>query len=217
MTLNKSLNYLRQLTVNNNREWYHANKDIFIDAKAEFENFVSLIIGEIRSLDNSIEHIEPKDCIFRIYKDVRFSKDKTPYKINFGAYISNGGRKSPFAGYYMHLEPEASFIGGGIYMPQSENLRLIRQGIIDNADEYKNIINNTNFKDIFGGVYGEKLKSAPRGFSKNLPEIELIKNKHYAVIHNVNDNFWLDKNLITNIKNIFETQKTFNDFLNSLI
>jgi len=217
MTLNKSLNYLRLLSVNNNREWYHQNKDIFVEAKAEFETFVSLIIGEIRSFDSSINHIEPKDCIFRIYKDVRFSKDKTPYKINFGAVVANKGKKSPFAGYYMHLEPEASFLGGGIYMPKSENLRSIRQGIIDNASEYKKILNNKKFIDTFGGVYGEKLKSAPRGFSKDLADVELIRNKHYAVIHNVDDDFWLNKNLVNNIVDIFKTQKVFNDFLNSLI
>jgi uncharacterized protein (TIGR02453 family) len=110
MKLEKSLNFLRQLVVNNNREWYHANKEAFIEAKIEFEIFVTLMIKEIKKIDNSIGDLEAKDCVFRIYKDVRFSKDKTPYKINFGAYISKGGKKSPFAGYYMHLEPDASFI-----------------------------------------------------------------------------------------------------------
>jgi len=217
MKLTKSLNYLRQLAVNNNREWYHANKEIFVDAKLEFEQFVSIMIGEIRQFDKSIEHIDPKDCIFRIYKDLRFSKDKIPYKINFGAYISNGGKKSPFAGYYIHLEPEASFIGGGIYIPQSENLKLIRNGIIDNIDEYKAILNNKKFKEIFDGVYGEKLKSAPRGFAKGLPDLELIKHKHYAVIHNVNDDFWLKDNLVENVSKVFKIQKPFNDFLNKCL
>ena len=217
MELTKTIQFLRKLSVNNNREWFNDNKKLYIEAKDEFEFFIDFMISEIIKVDNTINYIQAKDCIYRIYKDVRFSKDKTPYKINFGAYISNGGRKSEYAGYYIQIEPEASFIGGGLYLPNSKILKSVRDRIISNADEYISIISSTRFKEYFKRVYGEKLKTAPRGYDKNLPNIELIRNKSYAVIHNVNDEFWDEDELVKNILQVFKSQQKFNLFLNSAL
>ena len=158
-----------------------------------------------------------KECTFRIFRDVRFSKNKLPYKTNFGAYIAKGGRKSPFAGFYVHIEPTDSFVGGGVYMPESKYLKAIRTGIFEDVEAYKTIINSAEFKKYFDGVYGEKLKSAPRDFPKEFSDIELLKNKHYAVVHQVSDAFWTSENLFDNLSQIFEIQFRFNAFLNKAI
>ncbi len=215
--LSKSYKFLSKLIPNNNRDWFHANKGIYNEAKAEFEGFIDLIIPEIIKIDKEVGILNAKECIFRIFKDVRFSKDKTPYKINFGAYMSKGGRKSPYAGYYLHFEPGASFMGGGVYMPESANLKAIRTEIYDNVVEYKKIISKASFKKVFPEIYGEKLKTAPKGFPKDFPDLELIKNKHFAVVHYVDDDFWRSDDLIKKIIEIYKVQLPFNNFLNRAI
>lgn len=217
MSLKKSLQFIKKLNKNNNREWFHDNKPLFLEVKNEFEAFVKLMILEISKFDKVVEYVDSKDCIFRIYRDVRFSKDKTPYKKHLAAYIAVGGRKSPYAGYYIHIEPNNSFLCGGIYKPDSKNLKLIRDGILDYFEKYESLLKDGEFSKYFDGVHGEKLKSAPRGFAKDSPHIELIKNKDYVVIHKVEDEFWLGKDVVNNILDVFKSQKTFNYFLNDLI
>ncbi len=209
--------FLTGLKMNNNREWFNTNKSKYIEAKEEFEKFVGALISEIKEIDNSIGEQEAKNCVFRIYKDVRFSKNKEPYKTNFGAVIAKGGRKSPYAGYYFHFEPGGSFMGGGIYMPQPDILRAIRNAIYNDSSHLKKIINNRNFKNTFGEIHGEKLKSYPRGFNKYFEDIELIKYKHYTVIKEVDDDFWFNQDMIKNILKIVEAQYNFNKYLNSII
>ena len=217
MNLQIALDFLSQLKEFNNRDWFNANKDLYNEAKNEFEEFVNILIPTIKSIDSEIDVVSAKECTFRIFRDVRFSKNKSPYKINFGAFISKGGRKSPFAGYYVHLQPGESFVGGGIYMPDSKYLRAIRTKIYENVDEYKAIINGVSFKKYFSEIYGEKLKSAPRDFPKDFPDIELLKNKHYAVTFRVDDSFWNSQKLIDSLIKIFEAQLVFNQFLNGAI
>lgn len=217
MHLTKSHEFLTKLIPNNNREWFHKNKDMYNEARAEFESFIDKLIPELLKIDKSIGMLSAKDCIFRIFKDVRFSKDKTPYKINFGAYMSKGGKKSPYAGYYLHFEPGGSFIGGGIYMPDSTVLKVIRTSIYNDIEEYKKIIYDNDFKRVFGGIYGEKLKTAPKGFPKDFADIELLKNKHFAVIHQVDDDFWRSEKLLDDIIHIYKVQLPFNEFLNRAI
>ena len=217
MNLQIAMDFLFQLRENNNRNWFNTNKDLYNDAKNEFEEFVNILIPTARKIDPEIDVVSAKECTFRIFRDVRFSKNKSPYKINFGAFISKGGRKSPFAGYYVHLQPGESFVGGGVYMPESKYLRAIRTKIYGNVVEYKGIINSVLFKKYFSDIYGEKLKSAPRDFSKDFPDIELLKNKHYAVTHRVDDSFWTSEKLIDNLTEIFEAQLGFIRFLNDAI
>jgi uncharacterized protein (TIGR02453 family) len=217
MNLQKALDFLSQLREFNHRDWFNANKDLYNDAKGEFEGFVNILIPAIKSFDPEIDVGSAKECTFRIFRDIRFSKNKSPYKINFGSFISKGGRKSPFAGYYVHLQPGESFVGGGIYMPESKYLRAIRTKIYENVEQYKQIMNNAQFKKYFSEIYGEKLKTAPRDFPKDFPEIELLKNKHYAVSYRVNDSFWTTEKVIDTLTEIFKAQLPFNQFLNEAI
>jgi uncharacterized protein (TIGR02453 family) len=174
-------------------------------------------LAELNKVDPGINNLKAKDCIFRIYRDVRFSKNKEPYKSNFGAFMVKGGKKSNFAGYYIHIEPDQSFVGGGIYMPEPGILRSIREEIYTHTEEYKSIIGNKTFRKYFPEIYGEKLSTAPKGFPKDFPDIDLLKNKHYAVAHYVKDSFWTSKNIISDLTEIFSVQYRFNEFLNRAV
>ena len=121
--------FLQDLSENNNREWFHNNKKRYDESREKVLFITEVLINEIRKFDSEIPLLEPKDCLFRIFRDVRFSNDKRPYKTNFGSFIAKGGRKSMYAGYYFHIEPDTSFVGGGIYMPDAEHLKAIREYI----------------------------------------------------------------------------------------
>lgn len=211
------LGFLKDLKVNNNRDWFKINEMRYQLAKNEFEDFIEEVIPALKKIDKEIDVLYAKECVFRIFKDVRFSKDKNPYKTNFGAFIAKGGRKSKYAGYYIHLEPGKSFIGGGIYMPEAPELKAIREKIYNNAGQFKKIINSHSFKKYFREIYGEKLKTAPKGFPKDFGDIDLLKFKHYAVTSEVKDSFWNSKNLLPGLSEIFKAQLPFNQFLNSAI
>ena len=217
MDLKISMNFLIQLRKNNNRDWFNTNKALYVEAKKQFDQFIEILILVIKDIDSEIDVSSAKECAFRIFRDVRFSKNKSPYKTNFGAYIAKGGRKGPFAGFYVHLEPNESFVGGGVYMPESKNLKAIRTAIFENIDDYKEIINNKTFKKHFDRIYGEKLKLAPKGFPKDFTDIDLLKNKHYAVVHKVDDAFWTSEKLIEELTKIFRIQFPFNKFINKAI
>jgi uncharacterized protein (TIGR02453 family) len=217
MEIKEILNYLEKLKANNTKEWFNKNKSEYLDAKASFEIFTDMLINEISGFDKSVAGVDAKSCMFRIFRDVRFSNNKAPYKTNFGAFIAPGGRKSQLAGYYVHMEPGASFLGGGIYMPPAENLRLIRKRIFDYPDDFIEVINNREFKKYFDGIFGEKLKTAPRGFPKDWEHIELINHKHYAVAHSVNDEFWNNSEVIQNCIAVFKAQYQLNEYLNEII
>jgi uncharacterized protein (TIGR02453 family) len=191
--------FLKQLSSNNNRDWFEANKNLYLQAKEEFETHVDEIIKDIAKFDKKIEpSLTAKQCVFRIYKDVRFSKDKSPYKTNMGASINPGGKKSLIAGYYLHCEPGKSFLAGGIYMPSPELLQAVRQEIDYNPKSLTKITNAASFKKYFDGLDGEdKLKTAPKGYSPDHPQIELLKNRHFTVTHPLSDKQTDDVKLIT--------------------
>jgi len=217
MELRKSLEFLMELEHNNNRNWFKENEKKYKAAKSTYEDFLNILIPRLKELDPSIDVENAKACMFRIFRDVRFSKDKEPYKKNFGAFIARGGRKSPFAGYYIHMQPEESFLGGGVYMPQGPYLSAIRKSIFNDPQGFKDIIFDTEFKNTFGEVYGEKLKTAPRGYPRDFPDIDLIRNKHYAVTHKVKNDFWLKGDPIKKAIAVFQKQYTFNEYLNRII
>jgi len=180
--------FLKELKTNNNREWFHANKDRYNQAKLAFESFINELIPLIRTMDPLVDMITAKDCVFRIYRDVRFSADKAPYKTNMGAYIARGGKSSMMAGYYVHFEPGASMLAGGLYMPPAETLKKIREEIYYQADDFKKIINKKDFVSCFGEMDDPgKMKNPPKGFSKEFPDINLLKFRTYAVMHPVPD------------------------------
>ncbi len=206
--------FLKGLKANNDKVWFAKNKPTFDKLKLDFEKIVSEFITAIASFDPEIGNLEPKECVFRIYKDIRFSKDKTPYKTNFGAYFVKGGRKSGMAGYYIHVEPGECFIGGGIYMPPSPILKKLREEVHYNFDEFEKVISSKDFKTYFKEISGSKTSVMPKGFDKNFKGAEYLKFKDYTVIHNIKDDFLLSKDAFKNTLVIFKAMKPFNDFLN---
>lgn len=213
----KSFSFLRLLKQNNNRDWYHGNKHLYAEAKQEFEHIVELLIHETSKIDTSILGLTPKEGIFRIFRDVRFSKDKTPYKTNFGAFLVPGGRKSFHAGYYLHLEPEGSFIASGIYMPPSNILRAIRNDIFEHFEEYETILNSNEIAKEFGEVSGDKLKLPPKGFPKEFRGIEQLKFKSFGLSSMRTDEQMQKADSIEDVLNLFEISKPFISFLNEAI
>ena len=214
MDLKIILEFLANLKINNNRDWFEANKNTYKKAASEFEKVVEYLIQQLSAFDPAIGQLKPKDCIFRIYRDVRFGKDKSPYKVNFGAAISKGGKKSPDALYYIHLEIDNSFLAGGIYMPPSDLLAKVRQELDYNASEFKRIIEHADFKKFFGQMEGEKLKKAPRGYDPDHENIELLKHKSYLAVSKLKNNQVLDKNFLDNCMKVYAAMKPLNDFLN---
>ncbi|NCC71866.1 MAG: DUF2461 domain-containing protein [Sphingobacteriia bacterium] len=209
--------FLTALRNNNNREWFNANKEWYAEAKRLHEIFVAKIIKEVAVFDSDVALLSPSDCTFRIYRDVRFRKDKSPYKTNMGAYLSRGGKKSNYGGYYLHLEPGASFLGGGMWMPPAEILKLIRLEIYNFPDEFKQIIQNSDFISIYGPLTGEKLKSYPKDFPSDFPEIELLKHKSYAVTSPLSDKMILSEHIPYVVVKSFQTLLPLVKFINRAI
>jgi uncharacterized protein (TIGR02453 family) len=210
----KSFSFLHLIKDNNNREWFHANKKLYLEAKLEFEHFTELLINETATFDKDIKGLLPKNCIFRIFRDVRFSADKSPYKPNFGSFLCKGGRNSGNAGYYLHLEPNGSFIAGGIYMPPSPVLRAIREDVYEHIDEFKEIISSADFIRHFKTIDANKLKTAPKGFPKDFPDIELLKFTSYTVGKGRTDKQISGENMLEEILDAFKSLYSFNRFLN---
>jgi uncharacterized protein (TIGR02453 family) len=182
------LNFLKDLKDNNNREWFQANKNRYEVARKSFESFIDELIPMIRDIDPRLAMVTAKDCVFRIYRDVRFSHDKSPYKTNMGAYIARGGKGSQMAGYYVHFEPGGCFLAGGLYMPPPETLKKIREEVFYQAEEFKKIIYNKDFVKYFSEIDDpDKMKNPPKGYSKDFPDVDLLKYKSYAVMHRISD------------------------------
>lgn len=217
MALADTFQFLIDLECNNNRPWFNEHKNRYLNAKESIDTLVEELIPLIRSFDSSIDVKSAKECVFRIYRDARFSKDKSPYKTHFGAFISKGGRKSPYAGYYFHFEADNSFVGGGIYRPESAVLKAIRTQIYESAEAYKGIIHHPVFQTNFPEIYGDPLKTAPKGFPKDWPDIALIKNKSYTVSQKINNEFWFKDNVAERLAQLFEQQAAFNQFLNKAV
>lgn len=217
-TVNKeTLNFLSTLEINNNREWFNENKNLYLDAKANVENVVNEIISEVAEFDSSVERLEAKNCIFRIYKDTRFSKDKTPYKTNLGASLVEKGPKTlNHAGYYIHFEPGKSFLAGGVYMTEPKNLKSIREAISSDGESFLKILNKKSFKDLLE-LQGTKLVKVPQGFDKEDPMGDYLKFKQFTVFHPLSDADVLDKNFIKNTVKVLKEIYPFNSFLNEAI
>lgn len=218
MIQKKIFSFLKELNQNNNREWFQNKKDLFNEIQIELIVIAGTLLSEIEKFDKSLKGINPKDCIFRIYKDVRFSKDKSPYKTNLGIFMKSGGRKTIGAGYYLHIEPSKSMLGCGIYEPDSITLNKIRNSLSLNAKNIKKIILSPSFIKEFGTEFhGEKLKSAPKGFAKDHPEIELLKYKSFAAIKVLKDSELLSKTFLQSCINSYKIAFPLNAYLNHII
>ncbi len=211
------IDFLSQLEKNNNREWFNANKSLYQNAKSEFEIFVNKLIPQIHSFDPGIGSITAKECVFRIFRDVRFSKDKSPYKTNMGGFIAKGGRKGGSAGYYLHIDMKQSFIAGGMYMPPADKLKKVRQEIMYNIDEFKSIIHKSTFQKTFSQIEGEKLTRPPKDFPADFTDIDLLKFKSYTVMHPVNTDIILGQNFEDYVVGIFKEMFALNQFLNKAV
>ncbi len=185
--MKKSLSFLQKLKRNNNKEWFHANRASYDEARAEFLAFVEMLVSEIGMFDPDLGPIDPRKTLFRINRDIRFSRDKSPYKTNFGSFIIKGGKKTGNAGYYFHLDPEGTFIGGGVYHPEAEILKKVRHEIYGNPEEFREIITEKSFRKKFGDMYDDQLKTAPKGYPKDFEHIDLLKYKSYIVSRQLDD------------------------------
>ncbi|WP_442787606.1 DUF2461 domain-containing protein [Flavobacterium suncheonense] len=211
MVSKATLEFLTKLRNNNNREWFADNKTEFQQLEKEFKSFTMEIVTDLSKTD-SIDKIQ----MFRIYRDVRFSKDKSPYKTNFGVAL---GRTKPMlrGGYYLHIEPDGSFVGGGFWEPNAEDLNRIRKEFEMDDSEIRAIISDENFVKTFGKLEGEELKTAPKGFDKEHPAIDLIRKKQYLVSRKFTDKEVTDKNFKTEVVNTFLAMRPFFDYMSEVL
>lgn len=214
INLQPVLDFLVQLENNNERAWFEQHRDAYESAKAQFEQLVDEVIAAFRAIED-LGNITAKDCVMRIYRDVRFSKDKSPYRTHFAASIAAGGKKSVRMPYYLHIAPHnESFIAGGLYMPTSAQLTQFRETIDHNAKPFKTLINNKTFKHLFGELSGEKLKTAPQGYVRDHPEIELLRLKQVTAAHPLSDEAVLAATFSAQIIEVFTGLKPLLDYLN---
>ncbi len=211
--------FLKDLAANNNREWFLANKAAHDKAKANVIEFAGELIRELNKIDLGIDaHLDPKKCVMRIYRDIRFSLDKTPYKNNFGIGKLTSGKNVMHIGYYMHIQPGASFIAGGSWMPQTDQLKAIRQEIDYNPASVKSIVDAPEFKRLFGDFRKqEQLKTVPREYSADNENIELLKLKSFVAAHNLTDGELEKEGVIKNIAAICSKIYPLNVFLNNAV
>jgi uncharacterized protein (TIGR02453 family) len=214
MLQENTIDFLKKLSKNNNKAWFDKNRDEYMAAKDDFEEFVTELLGHMAKLDAAFAEQKAKDCIFRIFRDVRFSKDKTPYKTHFSAYMSRGGKKFTGAGYYIHLEPGKSMAGGGLWMPEAPLLKKLRQEIDYNFKDFKGILNNATFKKYFKEVEGEKLKTLPQGYTADNAAIEYLKMKSIIARHPIDDKDLLGKTFAKKCGDTFAAMRPLIDFMN---
>ncbi len=211
----ETIQFLTRLKRNNNKPWFDAHKNEYLAAKEDFEELVKQVITEFSKTDPDIGNLQYKNCIFRIYRDVRFRKDKTPYKTHLAARFARGGKEVHFPCYYMHIEPGGlSAFGGGIWRPANEELKMVRQEIDYNLKEFEAILHDRKFKKLFGQLeQDDKLSRAPQGYEDNDPAIEYLKLKSFFVEADIEDDILTSKQLIKKITSTFGTAKPLIDFL----
>jgi uncharacterized protein (TIGR02453 family) len=219
MNLEFILKFLKDLAKHNDRAWFEKNKPRYLEAKQGFEDVVGLLLKELAKFDAGLGNLDPKKLPFRIYRDVRFSKDKSPYKTNMGAGFSPNGKLVQEPGYYLHIEPgNKSFVAGGIYMPDAANLGKIRQEIDYNVDGINKILKAKKFKSLYKGLDDfDKLKTMPKGYSKDHPALDLLKHKSFIVSRPFTDKQVTDKKFVKLFTESAKVIKPLNDFLKEAI
>ena len=215
MNLEFILKFLKDLARHNDRAWFEKNKSRYLEAKAGFEDVVEAVLKQLQEFDAGLADLDPKKLPFRIYRDVRFSKDKRPYKTNMGAGFSPNGRLVQEPGYYLHVEPgNKSFIAGGIYMPDANNLAKIRQEIDYNPDGLQRILSAKKFAGLFGEFDDfDKLKTVPKGYPKDHPNIDWIKLKSFIVTMPLTDRQVTDKKFAGLVASACKSIKPLNDYI----
>lgn len=231
MNTERILCFLKEIAANNNRDWFKKHKDEYDVCKTDFEKGVGKFIVELSKFDDTIAHVTPQDSVFRFYRDIRFSPDKSPYKRHFGAYISAHGKKSLHAGYYIHLQPSGCLISAGAYWLPTHILTSCRNEIMGNIDEWLHCVENKQFLEYFGKAnaseWGEKpdekgfgiehLKTCPSGFPRDYEYISYLRMKDYCVWRTVSDNFFDADNWAETAAGMLQIAKPMMDFTNSVI
>ena len=213
------LGFLRELERNNNREWFHANKPRYDEVKQRIDDLAMRLIAAVATVDPEAALLTPRDCTYRIYRDTRFSADKTPYKTHIGIFINPpGGKKSLTCGYYLHLEPDKSFFAAGTICLPSPVIRAIRRSIYDNVDEYRSIVEDPQFTSLFPKVGENPVKTVPQGFPKDCEYIDLIRPRDYMASSDVLPDASLDCGRLPEMLLDFIRQAhRFNRFMNYTI
>jgi uncharacterized protein (TIGR02453 family) len=216
-----TLKFLKDLKKNNNKTWFDSNRKTYETAKADFTLFIQAVIDTHSKIDPSIKDLKAKDCMFRINRDVRFSKDKSPYKTNMGASINKGGKKAwNSAGYYFHLEPGGCFAGGGIYMPEPATLHKIRQEIDYNLPAFMKILNAKKFKSVYGDLDRNTeytLSRVPKGYEPDNPAAEYLKLKSFIAMVKISDADLISKHLVKKTAASFEALQPVIEFINKSV
>jgi uncharacterized protein (TIGR02453 family) len=216
----ETLRFLEEIGKNNNREWFNKNRSLYEDAREDFLSFFEDLFGQVAEFDRRVaKNVEISKKIFRIYRDVRFSKDKSPYKTHLSGAIVPGGMKSGFAGYYVHVQPGGqSGLAGGMHMLDSNAIQKVRKVISEKFNEFQNIILSSNFKKEFGGLsMSDTLKKVPRGFDVGDPAAKYLKLKSFSAWKSIPDKDLLESSFLNNTVQTFREIKKLNDFLNSAL
>jgi len=209
--------FLKDINIHNDRDWFKEHKDEYESARIEFENFLAQIIARISLFDESVRNVQPGDCTYRIYRDLRFSQDKSPYKRHIGGYINPKGKKSAHSGYYIHLEPNNCMLCSGSICVTNEMQKALRLAVYDNMDEFRAIVEDPAFSRFFLTIGFEKMKMAPKGYPKDYPYIDYLKCKDYSCCMNVADSFFYKPDLLDTLDEVFKQMKRLNDFVNITI
>jgi uncharacterized protein (TIGR02453 family) len=219
MKMDDVVEFLKKLSRNNNREWFEKNKPKYVEIKKYWDDFAAELFEEVVQFDESIAGQDPKKLTFRIYRDVRFSKDKTPYKKNMSAAFSSVGKAMGKPGYYFHVEPgNKSFIGVGLFQPDPDNLSMIRQEIDYNSEQLEKVFKDKNFKKYYTAFWdGDALKSAPKGYAKDHTHADWLRLKSYIVTHEFKDSEVLNKKFLKNLAAAARAGKPLNDFMTEAI
>lgn len=217
MLQTSTLKFLKDLKKNNNKPWFDSNRNRFEEAKKDFENFIQQVIDVHAKKDKTLASLKAKECMFRINRDVRFSKDKSPYKTNMGAYINRGGKKSLFGGYYFHCEPGQSFVGGGLWMPMPPELNKVRQEIDYNFAAFKKIVTSKKFKSVYTDLSRDPeyvLSRVPKGYEPDNPAADYLKMKSFVSLTTLKDIDLTSKELVKKTATAFEALHPLIEFIN---
>lgn len=218
MLQKETYTFLRNLKKNNHKLWFDAHRDDYELAKQQVIDLSSACIQELGKLDVRYTELEAKKCLFRINRDVRFSKNKEPYKTNIGAAFSIGGKKSQSAGFYVHIEPGATFVGGGIWQPEPDILKKIRQEIDYNGKEFLSIVESKKYVNWYGGLSkSDQLRSVPKGFEPNHLAHHYLKMKSFTSGKSFSDQEAMDKTFLPSIKKSFQILSPLVEFLNRAV
>ena len=220
MLQKSTLTFLKNLKKNNIKEWFDANRKLYDAARADFINLVDEILKTHSKKDEDIAVLNAKDCVFRINRDIRFSKNKTPYKTNLGAGLARGGKKSVYAGYYLQIEPGNSFIGGGLWTPEADVLKKVRQEIDYSFDEFLKVVHGKAFQKEYADLYKDKevlLSRPPKGYSDDNRAIDYLKLKSFIAMKPLKDEELTDKNAVKNITEALSALQPLLRFINTAI